>query len=723
MSTIHSAESDLRLKFFDLLFEDQAGHLCIALKNPQLPQGGFTQKFFYWPDDYQKIEEFILRNKPNRDIYFCVNLLDKPERKKEWCLPSKIVWADLDDVDPATIVPTPPIVIQSSPNRWQSIWRLSMSVDAEIAENYSKRIAYKFGADKSGWDLTQLLRVPFTHNFKYNPPQVVTLASALEARAAPLLFENFPAVESGEMDVALGDVPTDLPTVESVLYKYSSVLRDKNFTAIYSQETTPGEDWSKPLWKIIHMCLEAGMDPEEAFVVARSSNVNKYDRDKRPISHLWRDVLKANAAQESLTVLSVNFKPLSMPEISAPGYVPSQSFVTDYRTWAEAATDAVPAFHDLSAFILLSSIVANSVRLETSYGTIVPNLWGMVLGDSTLSRKTTAMRMVMDLLNVMNQDMILATDGSVEGIFSGLELRPNRTSIFFRDEVSGFFDSINRKDYLAGMPEQFTALYDVPAVYLRRLRKETIRLESPVFIFFGGGVREKVYEVCKEEFVVSGFLPRFLVVSGDTDLSKLRRTGPANDNGVALRAGLVTRAADLYEKYASETVQTIAGQRMSIPPRVTASLTPDAWSTYGDIEELMVKQGDESTIPYLALPTFERLSRSMLKMSMILAASRQTPQDQHIEVQTGDVLDAAYYVQQWGPHSIDLITNTGKGTTEKILEKIVNSIAKHPGILRSSLMQHHKLTKRDADDILNTLEDRMLVTKEKRGRGYAYWAV
>ena len=58
---------------------------------------------------------------------------------------------------------------------------------------------------------------------------------------------------------------------------------------------------------------------------------------------------------------------------------------------------AVPEFHDLSAFILLSAVIANSVRLETSYGPFVPNLWGMILGDSTLTRKTTAMRMLCGL--------------------------------------------------------------------------------------------------------------------------------------------------------------------------------------------------------------------------------------------------------------------------------------------------------------------------------------
>lgn len=725
MPIIQSAESELRLKFFDLLFGENTGYVCIATKTPALPQGGFQQKFFYWPDDYSKVEEYILRNKKSKDMYFCVNLLKKAERKKENCLPTNLLWADLDQVNPKVCNPAPPIVIESSNGRFQALWRLSMDIDPFIAENYSKRIAYAYGADKSGWDLTQLLRVPFTFNFKHNPPQTVNLLTSLELKAAPLLFEGLPAIEvdDADLDISYSDLPDELPTTDSIMYKYSAPLRAVGFAALYSQQLSPEDDWSKPLWKLIHTCLEAGMDEVEAFTMVKTSSINKYSRDNRPLTHLWRDVLKAKASQEQLTILAPNFRPVIMPGIADLDEEPTSSFITDYRKWAEAATDAVPQFHDLSAFILLSSVVANSVILKTSYGPMVPNLWGMILGDSTLSRKTTAMRMVMDMLNTMNQDMILATDGSAEGILSGLELRPNRTSIFFRDELSGFFDAINRKDYLAGIPEAFTHLYDVPSVYQRRLRKEVIRLENPIFIFFGGGVRDKVYEVCKEEYVVSGFLPRFLVVAGDTDLSKLRRTGPENNLGIEDRARLVTRLADLYETYAQEVVVSIGGQKVSLPPRISAILSPEAWETYGKIEERMVVAGSESSIPHMALPTFERLSRSLLKMGTILAAERQLPVNGEIQVTAKDINNAAWYVQQWGVHSIDLITNTGKGTTEKILDKIINSITKNPGVLRSSLMQHHHLTKRDADDILNTLEDRMMIQKEKRGRGYAYWVV
>jgi hypothetical protein len=93
--------------------------------------------------------------------------------------------------------------------------------------------------------------------------------------------------------------------------------------------------------------------------------------------------------------------------------------------------------------------------------------------------------MAMDFLAELDPDCLLATSGSVEGVLSGLADRPKKTSMYFRDEVAGFFSEIQKKDYLSGMAEALAHLYDCPAIDHRRLRKETITIVSPVFIFFG----------------------------------------------------------------------------------------------------------------------------------------------------------------------------------------------------------------------------------------------
>jgi hypothetical protein len=710
------SRSAVRVKFFELLFEAKEGLLCIATTHPEAPKATFSQSFWEWPKQIIDVENFVLKKEKDHNVYFCVNLLNRQERKKEFCLPTNLLWADLDEVDPMSLSIPPPIVIQSSLGRYQALWRLTTELPSYQAEDYSRRIAYSMGADKSGWDLTQLLRVPFTTNFKYEPRYHIQLILAGEFKAPPLMFDSLESIEQAPEH----EMPTEFMPADLILYKYHLKL-GAEFKALYTQELEESDDWSKVLWRLLHILFEAGMSREEVLVVANFAPCNKYARDQRPIEHLWKEVLRAELSHEHFTVIANEFKSLAMPRLTDLEEPIGRPFIQVYHDWATEATDAVPVFHDLSCVIMLSAIVASSVRLETTFGDIAPNLWGLILGDSTVTRKTTAMSMVIDMLNKLDPMMIVATDGSPEGLLTGLSERPNKTSMFYRDEVSGFFDSLNRREYLAGMPQTLTALYDSPSVYRRTLRKSTFTIERPAFIFFGGGIPGQIYDNLTEEYVFSGFLPRFLIVAGEVDLDRIKRISPRNEIWTEKQSAVFATIADLYEAYAVDRPTKIGDQIVEMAPRVKAELTQKAWDEYGRIEDFMIRYAYDSPARDLALPTFDRLSRSLLKMALVLAAARQIPKNGKIQVSHNDIRNAAFYIQDWGKYNIDLIFNAGRKTSEKILDKIVRCIRDNPGILRFRLMQRFHLSKREADEIFATLEDRMMVRKEQHGKGSKYF--
>jgi hypothetical protein len=85
------------------------------------------------------------------------------------------LWADGDGATIPPSVPPPSAVVETSPGRHHYYWRLTEPCPPAQAEQLNHRIAYALGADKSGWDLTQLLRVPGTPNQKYRLPGVTTL--------------------------------------------------------------------------------------------------------------------------------------------------------------------------------------------------------------------------------------------------------------------------------------------------------------------------------------------------------------------------------------------------------------------------------------------------------------------------------------------------------------------------------------------------------------------
>lgn len=734
-----------QIAFFDYLFDKQEGYLCLATTNPDLKKSHakhFEQRFFSWPEQIDEISYWLKAKTSRKNVYYCTSLLEQPKRLKEFCLPSRLVWSDLDYCDPAIVTPVPSNLIQSSVGKYQAIWRLDAVLDTFVQEDYSKRLAYKYkdnGADINGWDLTQLLRVPYTYNYNHETPGIeppqVDIVRSYDTYIEVGVFEEMPppGKDSGYTGSPLTNAESTLPDedqlqeVKTITYKYMTNLGGTGWRNIFTTEPKPEEDWSSILWKFLNMCFEAGMDKFEVYAVAREAACNKYARDNRPDIHLWADVLNAEEAQIRASLTFGYRELLTMPDIVAGEQTDDvTSFVDDYYDWAVAATDAIPIYHELCAFILLSSVMASGLRLKTSYGDMYPNLWGLVLGDSTLTRKTTAMSMAMNMLVEVDSNVILASDGSVEGILTGLSERPNRTSVFFRDEITGFLDAVHRKDYLAGITETFTHLYDVPRIYPRRLRKETITIVSPVFIFFGGGIRDKVYSLLTDESVLSGFIPRFLVVSGESDLAKIRRTGPNIVELSDQRDVLQRRITDLYERFNRSGVIRIGGQEVDVPQYTFATLSEDAWARYGDIESTMVETAHKSSMSMMALPTFERLSRSLLKMALLLAAadnSNPTGVQQELVVEAKHISKAASYVQRWGNYTIELVMATGKTNDERTLDKILHTITKHPGILRGQVMRLHALTSKQATDILTTLEDRGHITMEKAGRGHKLKAV
>lgn len=721
--------------FFDYLYGSDTGFLCIATMLPN-DRDSFSQRFLEWPKQRDDVMELIERVHLTHNVYFGVNLLSKPKRIKENCIAQNLVWGDLDSCRPEKVIIPPQCVIESSPHRFQAVWRLSKKVNPLVAQDFAKRIAYTYaedGADVSGWDLTQLLRVPGTYNHKYthmNETPQVRLLMNLEDLIEVELFENLKVPE----DIALENVTgipmpdaDELPRAETIIYHYKDALQPTSFGLYFSQE--PNDDWSKAQWRLINLCLEVGMSAEEAFVVSTAAKCNKYARDGRPPIHLWREVLKAELQHKSIATIFAESKTLTMPQLLTAKEEDrcGTSIIADYKRWAATATDAVEEFHELSCAILLSGLMAGGIRIPTqqNHKGIVPNLWGLVLGDSTLTRKTTSMTMAMDFLFEIDRQLLVASDGSAEGLLTMLATRPKMVSIFQRDEVTGLFDAIRKKEYLASMPELFALLYDVPPFHTRLLRKETITLIEPIFIFFGGGIRDKTYDILDEGWFLSGFIPRFLVVSGETDLGRIRRTGPPIRENMSRRADLQSTFAALYQMYSqTEVAVSVGDQMMSLNRETKAVLTSSAWERFGVAEEAMLAAAHDSPHALSAIPTFQRMAFSMLKLASLLAAARQEPDDQsEIKVEESDIIEATFYIQKWGKHMVDLIKNGGQSRDEGKLRNVYRTIESYPGITRGILMQRHHLNARMMSDIQETLEQRMMVQISRSGKKVQFWPI
>lgn len=721
---------NLQQTFFRFVFGEHSGTICLARINRNTKS--FHEQFFQYDfTNMTEITDFCQRWSQEQDIYLAPFFFTTTKRTKETIEACPAAYADLDECHPDKLLVPPSIIVETSKDRYQALWVFAELQDPGTVEDISRRIAYyhaEEGADKSGWDLTQLLRVPGTVNYKhrteYGYDQVLIQKATKRDQSVEELTTAYPQARGYEFSDIPLPAEEDLPpgTPEEILEGQKNRLMPTVWR-LFSEE--PEADWSKNLWQLENLLYEGGLNREEAYKVCREAACNKYKRDKRPTTLLWKEICKAYARRDSeyslLRLPTVDAKPiLSDDELAGANGV--HTVVDEYIDWARSVGDAAWQYHQASAFVTLSSLLAGQVKLPTSFGTLVPNLWFMILADTTLTRKTTAMDLGIELLQEIDPDAVLATDGSVEGMFTALSMRPGRPSVFLRDEFSGFLDAMVRKDYMAGMGESLTKLYDGKH-QKRILRKDTIEVKNPVLILYAGGIKTRVLQLLNYEHVASGFLPRFIFITAESDISKLQPLGPPTERSIGERNRIRDRFAAIAGHYANRRTSSLVlgGSTTQQSKPWEAQLTPDAWSRYNKIESDLLSLGLASNNKELLTPTFDRLAKSGLKVATLIAASRRL--DEQVIINEEDLIKAFSYVEYWRGFVVEVLENIGKSTGEHLLGRIVALVERKPGISRGEVMQQFHLSAIDTTRYFETLEQRNLIVRQRAGRGERLWIV
>jgi hypothetical protein len=733
--TIPEEPEERRLKwqaFFQLAYGGAEGYVAICAMAP----GGPWEEcvgLYHYPDEMSALCDKIETLYKTRNVYFAPQLLRtrtaeppfKSPRNSSNVLTCPSAWADLDDCSPDKLLVPPSVLIESSPNRYQALWVFDSPVALEVATQISKNIAYHHvhdGADTGGWDKSQVLRVPFTYNMKRSKPQPVLVLNVTRKSMPPSALDVY--AESKINQAAHDPMPEVLPTEEplDILQRYRRSLNPVVFSIF---DTEPTEDWSKPLWQLQMLCFEAGLSREEVYVIAAASACNKYKRDNKHPRLLWEEVCRAyESTIVKLNIITPETEKLvsliSEQELrNIEGY---ETFVERYVQWACSRGDAATQYHHAAGFMILSALLAGSVRLPTSFGTIMPNLWFMLLADTTLTRKSTAVDFGMEIVDEIDEDILLATDGSLEGLLQSMEMRPGKPSVFLRDEVSGLIEAMTRKDYMSGMAEALTKLYDGKTMK-RILKRETVTVKEPCLLFFAAGIKTRVQSLLTLEHVASGFVPRFCFVTAESDVSTLRPLGPPTAENLEDRALLVDEAQQIRDRYVRTQDVILKGQVISVSDmRTNAELTEEAWLRYNKLEAALLYAGVNHDQPDIMTPVYDRLAKSILKAAVLLAAS-QTKDDDVIRVELEDLLLAIKYGEGWRGYATDVINGIGRSANEVLMQRIFKTVRRHPSVTRARLMQWYHLGSREADMIFETLEQRGLITATRMGRTWVYQAL
>ena len=264
----------------DLWRRQEGKYFCISTKEPWRDE-------FFARDEFDEVEDHVRdQMKAGRDCYFCAHGFTRPRRKKEFAVPPRLLFADLDEVDPAEIAWRPTIAIESSPGRFIGLW----SLDKIASEELNKRMTYAVGADRGGWDWTQVLRFPGTRNYKYpTEPRVRVLWIDGPRYRVRDLEGQLPKISSSPQGSAeFGDIEID-PNWRAILRKYNLAVK------LYVYVARELERRSEKVFKLARELVEAGADFNEvASVVWASKNFqSKFGKRADPLVELRREVESA----------------------------------------------------------------------------------------------------------------------------------------------------------------------------------------------------------------------------------------------------------------------------------------------------------------------------------------------------------------------------------------------------------------------------------------------
>lgn len=268
---------------------------------------------FVWPRDRDKIVEHIIHHsneKFEHDVYWTTSLFEYPMRDENTAMTEHALWADLDAVDPSTLDDYPPsIAWESSPGRYQALWVAQMGdfLGASWPGKENQKMTYLIGADASGWDTVQLLRVPGLPNHK--PEYRKTDGTYPEGkilwtdgpRYSPGDFADLPEVQMGVDNELTEALSSDIDSVDrlAVIARIKLKLNHRARELLSAREASG--DKSDQLWYLIRCLADVGLSTAEIVAVVRETVWNKFRDRHDELRRLITEASKAIAKRSEET--------------------------------------------------------------------------------------------------------------------------------------------------------------------------------------------------------------------------------------------------------------------------------------------------------------------------------------------------------------------------------------------------------------------------------------
>ena len=369
---------DICFKAWDI---QEAGYIFISSKE----SGSWRDYPFNYSGSKQDKDKIIEKaTELTGDLYWSLCTFSRPKRREEYVNHSSVLYADLDFVNPLTVSRQhpefkPSVAWKSSSDRYQALWYLDNKLSPDAHNKINKALSYFLGADRGGWDLTQVLRIPDTTNFKYDPPQAGSvLWNTNKTYDYQGMLKKLSDVSlSSDVNVSV-NTNTDAGDWVALLSKYRKKIPAKTAGLLqYGENRVEVGHRSEVLWAIESELIKAKIPLADVVALVAGSSWNKFRGRSDEFKRLTTEVQKV-------------YTSLVASDIPDSGDTPTAASTT-----ATEVSDNNLTEEGLSGLPIVNfSPFMSSVTAQP--GWMIRDIWlkrshGIVAGDPKTFKSTVAM--------------------------------------------------------------------------------------------------------------------------------------------------------------------------------------------------------------------------------------------------------------------------------------------------------------------------------------------
>jgi hypothetical protein len=185
-------------------------------------------------------------------------------------------------------------------------------------------------------------------------------------------------------------------------------------------------------------------------------------------------------------------------------------FVSEYVEFYSGMNKAVPRdYIEACALFALSSVVGGSVCMKSlASGEEKPNVFIILLGASSVSHKTTPIKVVDRILRNMDEVDFLSGRFSIEGLV--MDLRDSPWGVMIRDEFTGLLAEVS-KSYVQDLKEFFCEMYDRKIGTRSTIKYGKVIIKDPCNSFLSATTPDNLSSKLRREDYSGGYLPRHAI--------------------------------------------------------------------------------------------------------------------------------------------------------------------------------------------------------------------